>query len=137
MEEGLVVACPWCCPPPPPATSRPAAPRAGHHSFVQLPPQHAPAGELPLPLLLHLHVFLQNPFPFCHMERVTSAQIMPKSVVPSSHGVLGIRVWPQFANIVSTTSWWARCRAFSFVQYNDRILYKNVKALFHTVVCWD
>jgi hypothetical protein len=44
------------------------------------------------PLLLHLHALLPNHGPFYHVECVTSAKIEHKSLVPLSHGVLGVRV---------------------------------------------
>jgi hypothetical protein len=116
------------------------APYAGHHSFVRLPPQPAPARELPLPVLLHLHVYLQTPVAFYHVECETSAKITLKSLVPSRHGVLGIRVWPWIPDsptLLGLDHGGACRRDRTFLRYNDRILYKNMKALRHTVVCWD
>jgi hypothetical protein len=83
--------------PPPPAaaaTSWHAAPRAGHHSVLLLPAQPWPARELPLSLLLHLHVFLPKSRSF-----LSCTKIIHKSLVPSSHDVPDVRVWSRYVNI--------------------------------------
>jgi hypothetical protein len=107
-EEGLVVACPWCfrCRPPPwpevvaghiptPDLLLPASATTPSCCFP--PNLHLPVSSLSASSMYSFIIWFRSTM---LVECVSSSKVMHKSLVPSSHAVLGVSVWSRFTNIL-------------------------------------